>query len=524
MRIPTGLLWASLLFVHVQTGFSQDVRLGPIDSTPLSLGTDTSEFYQDPPAQPAPSTDLQARDLQRQLNETNDKLVETQELVLRLLSGQGLGSSVPSMRFMPPPADPNDLDRNESTADINLGAGSRLGPGILFRAALSGNAEAWYDTGRVSSAGGAFIPCDIALPGTTASRRAGFFDLLNTNAKLALDLQAPIERLEEAAQAQAFLETEVVAEDLRIRHAFGRVANVLAGQYWTAWGDEGTLPKSIITNTAPAGSIFARTPQIRVALPLDCGWVASFAIQKPLNNDFTLVDSGPDKDVRLQRYPDFAARFRYFNGDYNSVSVGAFVRQIGREDINEDEDFVTGWGVSAAARFRTGACSTVQIGIVGGEGLAGTIFGLSTTLSAAGPTASFAAGGELTALTNYGAFAGYQHFWSDNCQSNLAYGFAWADGTDVMSGLAAHNTHNAWANLIYELNDNFSFGLEYHYGRLETLDGTSGDNHRIQFVLQLTASKPATKQSRADLLPQSIRDQVLDAIPEDTGVSQFPRL
>ena len=399
----------------------------------------------------------------------------------------------------------------------------------MFRAALDGTVQGWYDSNFVAT-GPVHLLSAIAPPGSDAARQSRFFDLVDGGASLKLDIQTPVG---EAAQAQGFLDAQVVGDDLVVRQGFIRVANVLAGQYWTAWGDEGALPRSIMIDTNAAGAVYApNVPQIRVALPRE-NWVSTFAIQQPLNGDFTLVDrTAPGGDVRLQRYPDFAARLRYFDQDYNSFSIGALVRGIGREDIAQNEDFVVGWGLSAATRFRLTPCSAVQLGFFGGEGIAGSILGLLGTQSAAGPTNTLLGGGQLSALSNYGGYAGFERRWSQTCESNFAYGFVQAEGSDFMPAGSARTGQNAWANVIRKINDNFAVGLEYHYGRFETLDGSSSDNHRVHFVFQLSTSPPETDGSAADRIITSLgsqadslmQDSIRASVPRSSGGSRFPRL
>jgi hypothetical protein len=186
---------------------------------------------------------------------------------------------------------------------------------------------------------------------------------------------------------------------------------------------------------------------------------------------------------------------------------------MGLEDEGGREDFAVGWGVSANARFRTSERGAAMLGFVGGEGLAGAIYGLSVIPYAAGPTA---AGGRLKPLTNYGTYAGYQHTWSDKCCSTMAYGYAFADGAFEMEPVL---TNNAWANLLYKANDNFIFGIEYAYGQLHYANGDNGDNHRIMFVLSVQAA-----QKEPTPAPGAEGRFADGTVPTDTGISTFSRL
>jgi hypothetical protein len=468
-------------------------------------------------ALPLDALTKELRATQREVSRLKDELQDVQGQQ-RVIAGSG--SYAPSFLFMPPPADPNNPFRNELTDDINLGAGSRvMGTPIIFRSAVDGSAQMTYDTGFV---GPLFRPTIIALDGTALARKSGMFDLTASNAKLDLDVQVPIQSFVE--QAQGYLEMDLVGDELRVRHAYARVGNIIAGQYWTAWGDEGALPKALGTDLRPAGSVFDRPAQVRIAFPHG-PLVTTFAVQRPLNGDFTPVSI---TDTILQRWPDFAARIRYFDGDFASVSVGSLLRVMGIEGLAGQEDFAVGWGISATARFRVGASGAAMLGCVGGEGIAGTVYGLSPSGSAGGPSAVAMAGGRLLPLENIGAYVGYQQIWMSNCQSSFAYGYSLAEGTPAMPALAVRKTHNAWANLIYQLNESFAFGIEYSYGKLEALDNTPGENHRFLFVIALTTSKRADRQAGIPGAPESIPSLNMlpgaEPLPADTGASRFSRL
>ena len=432
-----------------------------------------------------------------------------------------LGDDVPSEQFMPPPADPGNLFFNETNrADVNLGAGSRVaGTDLIFRAALTGNVQMWYDTGLVGS-GSQFNPSTIASGGSSA-QGAGVFDMVNFNGQLKFDLNVPISPDE---QAQAYLETNYFNGDLRVRHAFGRAnfrtVNVLAGSYWTTWGDEGAIPKSINSiNGFPAGAnTVASVPQLRLAFPTENGWVTSVAIQQPQPAGNIALTAASDKV--LQRYPDLAARIRYFDGDFFSFSVGGIVHALGRENVAGTENFATGWGVSATTRFRTSQCGALMLGTVGGKGVAGSIFGLSDTLAAG------TSGGNLVALNNYGAYAGYQHEWTEYMLSTVAYGIAQGDGT--LAG-TTHKSQNSWMNLIYKANDNFAFAVQYEYGDRAIVDNNSGDNHRISLVVSVTTGQKEKSNGDAAVraMPQAdavVRENIRSNVPRDSGASRFPRL
>lgn len=266
------------------------------------------------------------------------------------------------------------------------------------------------------------------------------------------------------------------ANDLRLRHAFGEWENLLGGQTWSTFMDPAALPQSIGDMTV-AGGLFRRPAQFRYTIPLlDC-LSAAVAVEEPVSTDFVVLD--PANDVRLERWPNFVANLRYAQPGCASIQIAALVRDIGFEDAGGIEHHRTGGGLSATANVTTWGNDNIRLGLVGGQGIGSFIFGAVTDQTAAGPD-----GGLFRTYDNIGTYASYQHFWSPRWSSNIAYGYALADAPPDLPATAARKTQNTWLNLIWAPRPNFGIGIEYHYAVREVRDGTSGDNHRVQFSIQ----------------------------------------
>jgi hypothetical protein len=478
---------------------------------------------------PAPADEVTIQSLQARVLELENR----PEMAPQVFMAPAAPNSVSSYYFMPVPADPTSLFFDETKrGENNLGDGSQVfNTGLLFRAAVTGSVQAWYDTGFVG-AGAEGSPETIEIDGTTPSRR-GFFDMAEANATFKFDLQSSFEE-SEVEQVQAYLEPIIQDGDITVRHVFGRAKistiNVLAGKYWTAWGDEGTIPKSLLVDAFPTGAIAEQTPaQLRFAVPFESGWVATMAIQEPTSDDFAVSTDAVD----LQRAPELAGRLRYFDDDFFSVSFGGLLRFMGQETPNGDEDFTTGWGLSATARMRVVEDGALMMGVVGGQGISGAIVGMSDTFAAA-PSAN----GELEALANYGMYGGFQYHWTDFAYSTIAYGIAQGEGNSIDED-ETQTAQNGWINLIYRVSEGFAFGLEYQYGERELVNDDSGDNHRFSLVVALTAA-PKTQSTAATTAapaPAAMPDvpygfapapsapaPVQPAVPSSPGVSRFMRL
>lgn len=63
-------------------------------------------------------------------------------------------------------------------------------------------------------------------------------------------------------------------------------------------------------------------------------------------------------------------------------------------------------------------------------------------------------------------------------------GYSNAKSSPLMPVMAGDTIHNSGINLIWSPRPGFGIGLEYDYGERQVRDGTSGENHRVQFAIQ----------------------------------------
>jgi len=364
-----------------------------------------------------------------------------------------------------------------------------------------------YDTGLVGS-GVLFRPSTVILDGTPEARGRGQFRASGSTSKVLFGLEAnnvvgAPQGLAEFDFAGGPGDVEFGVGDSRLLRAFGTVSvgptsELLGGKDWTTFADAGALPFSAVTDGTPAGAVFRRQALLRYTRLHDNGLSHAIAIEDPTETDFVLPNpgapNGPDRDIRLRRWPDLVARLRWVRpgdrAEIDRAQLAALVRGIGFEDVTGEEHFVTGWGIAGSTRFRLWGDSNLQLGFVGGEGLGRYVYGFGADSSvrdvtAAGPNEA----GQLIPLRTIGAYVGYQQYWSSRLVSNVAYGYAHVDPTAAMGGDVAQRTQNAWANLVLEVRKNFFVALEYQYGELRVNDGREGENHRIQMTFALESPK-----------------------------------
>lgn len=283
-----------------------------------------------------------------------------------------------------------------------------------------------------------------------------------------LDIRGPTD----AGDFRAFFEGDFYGDknSFRIRHAFGSVGGVLGGQTWTTFMDEDAMPETIDFET-PVAYPMIRQGMVRWTQPLEDGSYWAVALEDPDSDVLAPTGVQGETDEPL---PDLAARVHLSN-DRGHVQLGLFGGMARFDPVTGPTDDVALWGVNLSTRLRTIGKDNAIVQVTAGDGV-GRYRG--------GITAAPGASGELEAVPVVAILGSYQHHWSDEYRSTLAY--SWGEG-DVPAGSPATTNEELTylaANLIWQFTERAWAGLEYLYGTRDTFDGADGDAHRLQFALR----------------------------------------
>jgi hypothetical protein len=286
--------------------------------------------------------------------------------------------------------------------------------------------------------------------------------------RFSVDFRRPTRR----GSARIFVETDFFDSDnaLRLRHAYGRVGPLLAGQTWTTFMDEDVIPPTLDLEE-PRAYIFVRQALVR--------W--SSKSSDPLRWAVALED--PDAEIEPplgvagsteNSLPDLTARVRRGWGK-NHLQLAAFVgRTRFRADLGPTDD-ATLWGLSFTGKAKTVGRDTLRFQLAYGDGLARYHGGLAA--------ASDGDGG-IEAIPAFAGMLSYQHYWNDRLSSNLASSYGKEDNTAGQSSGALHAVGYAALNLVWEFAEKISVGGEYLYGTREDNDDASGHANRLLFVFR----------------------------------------
>jgi hypothetical protein len=185
----------------------------------------------------------------------------------------------------------------------------------------------------------------------------------------------------------------------RLRHAFIKYKNVLAGQTWSTFMNTSAIAETADFAGATVGLVFIRQAQIRYTA-----------------GDFQFSIENPESwggDTTEDVLPDFVGRYN-LKGDWGSVSFSALARQLNTV-AGEKE---TAIGLSVAGRIKTGGKDDLRFQVHKGE--LGRYVGVAFAPDLVGEEVE-----DTTAV-----LVAYRHFWNESLRSTVLYGKATSDLTD----------------------------------------------------------------------------------------------
>ena len=261
---------------------------------------------------------------------------------------------------------------------------------------------------------------------------------------------------------------------LRLRHAYGTLGNLLAGQTWTNFMNPAALPDTVDFG-GPVGQIFERQAQIR--------WTQSFGPSTGSGGQWAIALENPETVVQIpggtfraddDRLPDITGQI-LFNTSRGKVSVHGLVRQVRVDSASAPAlvDQKLGGALSIAGVMPTAGRDDFRFTVSAGNVIGRYSDGFF-------PDGVVDSDGKVQLPKQWGWFAAYRHYWSDRLRSNLVLSSAAENNPSGSPAATNKSTRSAHVNLIWSPVTNSDLGLEYIYADRETEDGLRGHLNRIQ--------------------------------------------
>ena len=278
--------------------------------------------------------------------------------------------------------------------------------------------------------------------------------------------------------------------EFQIYKAYGQWGWLKAGLDYTIWINQAAIPSTLDfegPNAAPEN----RFTQASLKIPLGPG---------SENREFFFTvgaeDAGADMTlpagvISVDQFPAVIGKFSY-EPDWAHMEVAGLYRRLKAEGPGYDQS-IDGWGVAFSGSIDTWGNDNFIWGLEYGDALGAYIQDTAGLGLDAAPVSP--ANATLRAISAFGAWGAYQHWWSKSLRSSATYGIVCLDSDfDLLPNPAGAGTYKqtqyASMNLVWSPWPPFDVGLEYMFGHRTVtnptaVDGsTTGQDHRVQFTMR----------------------------------------
>ena len=344
-----------------------------------------------------------------------------------------------------------------------------------------------------------------ALDGSAAGRRQGNFRLHARQSRFFIRTWTPTDWGELATHIEGDFfgggGNQLVSNSnsFRLRHAYGRLGPVLAGQTWSllfqGYGYGETLDFG-----APGGKGFGRVGQIRYSHSFGSGWLLAVALENPE----TAGSAGPGADVistsgvaltgsttgSNDLVPRFAFQLshRHAKGKYGIAGSVMYHNYDNGAGLQEN---TLGWVIQIAGGYIFNRQLRFGGNVFFGQAHPLLITSWDTAVVVSGTTTA----PTLNKVFAVGGVVWLQYRWTPQLRTNVLYSRTYMNTVNAAPGgkaaLGAANAGRnqdlwqAYVNLIYSPVRNVDLGIEYSYGFRGAINGPNGKIHRIQASMKV---------------------------------------
>jgi hypothetical protein len=272
----------------------------------------------------------------------------------------------------------------------------------------------------------------------------------------------------------------------RLRHAWGELGAIGAGQTWSPFMDPDVFPNSL-EYWGPTGMVFFRNVQARWT-PITGDSTLMLAVERPgASGDAGVYSDRIELENIDSRFPvpDFSGAYK-LGRPWGYVRAAGILRVIKWDDLLDDRfdlsGDATGWGINLSSNLKPTSSDVIRLQFAFGEGIQNYMndspvdIGIENNLQ--NPVQPIV--GKPLPITALVAFL--DHTWSSKFSSTVGYSRQDIDNTDGQARDAFKAAQYALGNLLYYPAPNVMIGGEFQWGRRENFsDGFSSDGVKLQF-------------------------------------------
>lgn len=274
----------------------------------------------------------------------------------------------------------------------------------------------------------------------------------------------------------------------RLRHAWGELGPIGAGQSWSPFMDPDVFPNSL-EYWGPNGMVFFRNVQVRW-MPINKGnhqlW---FALERPgASGDLGVAATRIELQNIQGRFPapDISGRFRW-GGQRGHVQIAGIVRYIAWDDNKPVAPFnfsgnAWGWGVNLSSVVPVAKKDALKLQVTYGEGDENYMNDAPVDVAPIATPNNVIRPINGEALPVFGVLAFYDRYWSEKWSTSVGYSMLKIDNSQLELPSDFRRGQYALINLLSYPAKNVMIGGEFQWGKRNNFaDGFEVSDRRIQF-------------------------------------------
>jgi hypothetical protein len=272
----------------------------------------------------------------------------------------------------------------------------------------------------------------------------------------------------------------------RLRHAWGELKHIGAGQTWSPFMDPDVFPNSL-EYWGPNGMVFFRNVQLRW-MPVNDG---NHQIWLALERPGASADPGSlGGRIELQNVtgrfpaPDVSGRIRWGN-ERSYFQVAGIGRYIAWDDTSTAainlSGHAWGWGTNLSSNIGVGKKDTLRLSVTYGEGIENYMNDAPVDVAPRFNPANLLRPINGIPLPVFGMVAFYDHNWSERWTTSIGYSMLNIQNENLQEPSAFHRGQYGLTNLLFNPVKNVMMGAELQWGRRQNFtDGWEYDDYRVQ--------------------------------------------
>ena len=273
----------------------------------------------------------------------------------------------------------------------------------------------------------------------------------------------------------------------RLRHAYGELGSIGAGQTWSPFMDIDVFPNTV-EYWGPNGMVFFRNVQVR--------WMPIRGERNSVTIALERPGASGDQGIYADRielsnikprfnFPDLSGNIR-INRDWGHLQFASIVRKIGWVDTSGNPinlgGSVVGWGVNLSSNLKVSKTNLAKLEISYGDGIENYMNDAPVDVGIGRTSPNSLVPIKGVALPVLGLVAFLDHTWGERFTSSGGFSMVNIANSGGQLPSDFHRGYYSVGNLLYHPTPKVTMGGEFQWGqRVNFSDGFHSNDYRMQF-------------------------------------------